>query len=81
MRDFLFAVGGHDAPGGNQHSKPIDSAEKYDPEIDQWTTLPSLNMPREGVSCGVLGDTLYAVGGYDGKVSFYESIKQLEMPD
>ena len=69
LRNCLFAVGGHDAPGSQQHSKPIDSAEKYDTTTDQWTTLPNLNMPREGVSCGVLGDTLYAVGGYDGKVT------------
>lgn len=70
LRENLFAVGGHDQPGSNQNSKltPIESAEKYCPESDQWTLLPNLTMPREGVSCGVLGDTLYAVGGYDGKV-------------
>ena len=67
LRNFLFAVGGHDTVG-TQHSKPIDSAERYDATSDQWTTLPNLTMPREGVSCGVLGETLYAVGGYDGKV-------------
>lgn len=70
LRENLFAVGGHDQPGSNQNSKltPIESAEKYCPESDQWTLLPNLTIPREGVSCGVLGDTLYAVGGYDGKV-------------
>ena len=29
----------------------------------------SFSIYKSGVSCGVLGDTIYAVGGYDGKVS------------
>ena len=47
---------------------------------DQWTILESkLNQPREGVSCGVLGDTIYAIGGFDGKVSSFFSKKISEL--
>jgi hypothetical protein len=39
-------------------------------EANQWTLIGSLHVPREGTGCAVLGDTLYAVGGFDGKVKF-----------
>ena len=67
LKEYLFAVGGLDSPS---NSKAIAETEKYSIENDQWTILtPLMNLPREGVSCGVLGDTIYVVGGYDGKVS------------
>lgn len=66
-------MGGLDSPSSSSpSSKPIAEAEKYSIETDQWTILsPQLNLPREGVSCGVLGDSIYAVGGYDGKVKLF----------
>ena len=79
LKNYLFAVGGLDSPSSTtSSSKPIAEAEKYNIETDQWTILTShLNMPREGVSCGVLGDTIYAVGGYDGK-SYLRSVECLK---
>lgn len=41
---------------------------RYDPKIDQWTTVASMSVPRDAVGISVLGGKLYACGGYDGKI-------------
>uniref|UniRef100_A0A8C1GCW5 Kelch-like family member 4 n=1 Tax=Cyprinus carpio TaxID=7962 RepID=A0A8C1GCW5_CYPCA len=64
---FLYAVGGHDAPASNHCSRLSDSVERYDPKTDTWTTVSSLSVPRDAVGVCLLGDRLYAVGGYDGQ--------------
>ncbi len=40
---------------------------RYDPKTDTWTTVSSLSVPRDAVGVSLLGDRLYAVGGYDGQ--------------
>ncbi|MBN3308216.1 kelch-like protein 1 [Amia ocellicauda] len=64
---FLYAVGGHDAPASNQSSHLSDCVERYDPKTDTWTTVAPLSLPRDAVGVCLLGDKLYAVGGYDGQ--------------
>ncbi|XP_076877818.1 kelch-like protein 4 isoform X2 [Brachyhypopomus gauderio] len=64
---FLYAVGGHDAPASNHCSRLSDCVERYDPKTDMWTTVSSLSVPRDAVGVCLLGDRLYAVGGYDGQ--------------
>uniref|UniRef100_A0AAY4D4I3 BTB domain-containing protein n=1 Tax=Denticeps clupeoides TaxID=299321 RepID=A0AAY4D4I3_9TELE len=64
---FLYAVGGHDAPASNHCSRLSDCVERYDPKTDMWTTVASLSVPRDAVGICLLGDRLYAVGGYDGQ--------------
>ncbi|XP_041076447.1 kelch-like protein 4 isoform X1 [Polyodon spathula] len=63
---FLYAVGGHDAPASNNCSRLSDCVERYDPKTDTWTTVAQLSVPRDAVGVCLLGDRLYAVGGYDG---------------
>ncbi|KAM8733123.1 kelch-like protein 4 isoform X1 [Sparus aurata] len=65
--NFLYAVGGHDAPASNHCSRLSDCVERYDPKTDTWTTVSSLSVPRDAVGVCLLGDRLYAVGGYDGQ--------------
>ncbi|XP_034454016.1 kelch-like protein 4 isoform X1 [Hippoglossus hippoglossus] len=65
--NFLYAVGGHDAPASNHCSRLSDCVERYDPKTDMWTTVSSLSIPRDAVGVCLLGDRLYAVGGYDGQ--------------
>ncbi|NXM96488.1 KLHL1 protein, partial [Sylvia borin] len=64
---FLYAVGGHDAPASNHCSRLLDYVERYDPKTDTWTMVAPLSMPRDAVGVCLLGDKLYAVGGYDGQ--------------
>lgn len=40
---------------------------RYDPKTDMWTTVSPLSVPRDAVGVCLLGDRLYAVGGYDGQ--------------
>nr|XP_033805879.1 kelch-like protein 1 [Geotrypetes seraphini] len=64
---FLYAIGGHDAPASNHCSRLLDCVERYDPKTDTWTMVAPLSMPRDAVGVCLLGDKLYAVGGYDGQ--------------
>ncbi|XP_078268424.1 kelch-like protein 4 isoform X1 [Rhinoraja longicauda] len=64
---FLYTVGGHDAPASNHSSRLSDCVERYDPKTDTWTTVAPLSVPRDAVGVCLLGDKLYAVGGYDGQ--------------
>ncbi|KAL7981696.1 hypothetical protein Chor_010891, partial [Crotalus horridus] len=39
----------------------------YDPKTDMWTAVASMSISRDAVGVCLLGDKLYAVGGYDGQ--------------
>jgi len=41
---------------------------RYDSKTDTWTIVAPINTPRDAVGVCVLGDKLYAVGGYDGSM-------------
>ncbi|XP_071981759.1 kelch-like protein 5 isoform X3 [Engystomops pustulosus] len=64
---FLYAIGGHDAPASNLTSRLSDCVERYDPKTDMWTSVASMSISRDAVGVCLLGDKLYAVGGYDGQ--------------
>uniref|UniRef100_A0A2I3MQI1 Kelch like family member 5 n=1 Tax=Papio anubis TaxID=9555 RepID=A0A2I3MQI1_PAPAN len=64
---LLYAIGGHDAPACNMTSRLSDCVERYDPKTDMWTAVASMSISRDAVGVCLLGDKLYAVGGYDGQ--------------
>ncbi|CAJ0963748.1 unnamed protein product [Ranitomeya imitator] len=64
---FLYAIGGHDTPATNLASRLSDCVERYDPKTDMWTSVASMSISRDAVGVCLLGDRLYAVGGYDGQ--------------
>lgn len=49
------------------HTQFHFSLLRYDPKTDTWTMVAPLSMPRDAVGVCLLGDKLYAVGGYDGQ--------------
>ncbi|XP_036790116.1 kelch-like protein 5 isoform X3 [Oncorhynchus mykiss] len=65
---FLYAIGGHDAPASSLASRLSDCVERYDPQADAWTAVAPMSVSRDAVGVCLLGDRLYAVGGYDGTV-------------
>uniref|UniRef100_A0A671RBD6 Kelch-like protein 5 n=1 Tax=Sinocyclocheilus anshuiensis TaxID=1608454 RepID=A0A671RBD6_9TELE len=65
---FLYAIGGHDAPASSLASQLSDCVERYDPKTDVWTAVAPMSLSRDAVGVCLLGDRLYAVGGYDGQV-------------
>jgi hypothetical protein len=44
----------------------LKSAEVFDPEMNKWTFIPSMNSVRSGVSLVAYEDHLYALGGCNG---------------
>jgi hypothetical protein len=48
LNEKLFVVGGNDG------SAFLCVAEYYDPHLNRWTLLPSLNEPRAGIGTAVL---------------------------
>ncbi|XP_019732042.1 kelch-like protein 5 [Hippocampus comes] len=65
---FLYAIGGHDAPASSLASRLSDCVERYDPQTDVWTAVAPMSISRDAVGVCLLGDRLYAVGGYDGQM-------------
>ncbi|GCB75510.1 hypothetical protein scyTo_0020922, partial [Scyliorhinus torazame] len=71
---FLYAIGGHDAPASNLTSRLSDCVERYDPKTDTWTSVAPMSVSKDAVGVCLLGDRLYAVGGYDGQ-SYLNSVE------
>ena len=57
---MIYVCGGFD--GTVRHT----SLERYDPTIDQWSSLASMSTGREGAGLVVANDMIFCIGGYDG---------------
>jgi len=67
VNGFLYAVGGHDSPAvTNPNQSRFSCMERYDSATDTWTMVTSLSVGRDAIGVCVLGERLFAVGGYDG---------------
>uniref|UniRef100_T1IKY9 Kelch-like protein diablo n=1 Tax=Strigamia maritima TaxID=126957 RepID=T1IKY9_STRMM len=66
INGYLYALGGHDAPASNPNASRFDCVERYDPQTDAWTTVAPMCVGRDAVGVCLLGDRLFAVGGYNG---------------
>ncbi|UYV64104.1 KLHL4 [Cordylochernes scorpioides] len=67
VNGYLFALGGHDTPAVNPTATRFDCVERYDPKTDTWTTVAPMGVRRDAVGVCLLGDQLFAIGGYDGQ--------------
>lgn len=56
----------------------MNSIYRYDPKTDSWTIIANMSIGRESVGIGVLGDRLFAIGGYDGQT--YLSLVEMYDP-
>jgi hypothetical protein len=83
----IYRVGGMDprnAPGEEADNFSIASAACFDPAAGRWIDLPPLPEPRSSHDLVVLGDTLYAVGGWnmlgaDGGEEWCETMAALDL--
>ena len=67
LNGYLYAVGGHDAPAvSNPQQSRFSCMERFDPATDTWSMVASLSIGRDAIGVCVLGQKLFAVGGYDG---------------
>ncbi|XP_024871275.1 kelch-like protein 5 isoform X2 [Temnothorax curvispinosus] len=53
--------------GGKDGSETLNRVECFDFSTLTWSTLPPMNVHRQGLGVAVLGGFLYAVGGHDGR--------------
>jgi N-acetylneuraminic acid mutarotase len=79
--DNLFAIG-----GGWDHA--LQTSEKYDPELDNWTSFETPFISRwRNMGLAVIDTKIYAIGGWDGTeekyintVVSYQYLYQLFLP-
>jgi len=51
----------------------LNSVEMYDPEMDEWTMVSSMEKHRSASGVVVLDSQIYAIGGHDG-LSIFDSV-------
>jgi kelch-like protein 1/4/5 len=56
----LYAVGGHDG------WSYLNTVERFDPAMRQWSHVAPMTTQRSTAGVAVCNDRLYAVGGRDG---------------
>lgn len=54
------------AVGGFNGSLRVRTVDCYDPMMDRWTSVSSMQDRRSTLGAAVLNGLLYAVGGFDG---------------
>lgn len=57
---LLYAIGGFDG------KERLSTIERYHPEDNAWTIIPSMNIGRSGAGVAALNQYIYVVGGFDG---------------
>jgi N-acetylneuraminic acid mutarotase len=80
--NFLYAVGGGRGENGKELLSSIERAEiKKDGTLGDWTMeKSSLNISRRCVKVAIIGNTIYAFGGYGGIL--LDTVEQAEInPD
>jgi len=59
--------------GGFDGASSLNSVEMYDPEMDEWTMVSSMEKHRSASGVVVLDSQIYAIGGHDG-LSIFDSV-------
>ncbi|XP_078491173.1 kelch-like protein 12 [Ciona intestinalis] len=72
--DQLYSLGGWDG------KQVISSVERYDPSLDEWKDVASMQTPRQWFVAVVFNNVVYAIGGYDGKQSL-KSVEKYNVDD
>ncbi|XP_075543977.1 kelch-like protein 40 [Dermacentor variabilis] len=67
----LYAIGGHTGKlyvsGGNSGGDVLSSVEEYTAELDSWVLVMSMPSPRSNHRMVVHDDSIYVIGGYNGR--------------
>ena len=58
-RECLYIFGGYSTEGINSR------VARYDPDMNQWEVLPSIDKPRAAMGIGVGDEGIYIIGGWE----------------
>ena len=56
----LYAVGGMDSPKAGHWGLPLKTVERYDPDLDVWTEVASMNEARFGCAVAAYQVSTYS---------------------
>lgn len=64
--NYIYVFGGYDLPVSNPQCQRTSSVERYDSASDSWTLIANLDVGRDSIGVGVLGNYIITVGGFNG---------------
>ena len=75
----IYAVGGETGGARSVSHASVERLDVSDPEAE-WEQIANMRMPRCQVGAGVLGDALFAVGGYNDRtdLSWLRSVERYD---
>lgn len=68
------------AVGGFNGSLRVRTVDCYDPMMDRWTSVSSMQDRRSTLGAAVLNGLLYAVGGFDGSTGGSDPSVRASLP-
>uniref|UniRef100_A0A8C5GRD7 Uncharacterized protein n=1 Tax=Gouania willdenowi TaxID=441366 RepID=A0A8C5GRD7_GOUWI len=63
LKGYIYAMGGYRDDDGTS----LRTAERYQPNINQWTFIASMNEERIRASCSTLNNKIYICGGWSNR--------------
>ncbi|XP_066290529.1 kelch-like protein 20 isoform X1 [Branchiostoma lanceolatum] len=63
---MLYAVGGSGSETSGRLNQYLNTTERYDPNLNVWTSICPMNECRSYVSIAALDGCIYAISGYNG---------------
>ena len=70
LNDNIYAVGGL-----NSQWNPLNTAERYNPSLNQWEEIANMGVARWSLGVAVVNNMLYAIGGSDHKEHSSNSVE------
>jgi kelch-like protein 1/4/5 len=58
----IYVFGGHDLPVSNPACQRTPSIEKYSPATDTWTLIANLDIAKDSIGVGILGNYIIVAG-------------------
>lgn len=66
--NYAYALGGYNG------TTQLNSVERYDPRLDEWTLVSCMLDHRSALSVASFENKLYVFGGYDGE-KFHDTVE------
>ena len=77
---YVLAVAASDtrlfALGGDGDDRVLDTLEIYESATDSWSTAAPMPTGRNALATAIVGNTLFAFGGYDWEVRVIDGVPQ-----